>query len=83
MGSEDTIKNFIVSEIIFDNSNSNLSNEDSLIEAGVIDSLGIQKLIMFLESEFSVTVNDDDVLPENFENIGAISSFINRKKNND
>ncbi len=80
MGNEDIIKNFIVKEIISDNDKTNLGFEDSLIEAGVIDSLGIQKLILFLENEFAIKVNDDDVLPENFENIGAISSFISGKK---
>jgi len=47
MGNEDIIKNFIVKEIISDNDKTNLRFEDSLIEAGVIDSLGIQKLILF------------------------------------
>ena len=80
MGNEEIIKKFIVEEIISDNDKANLGNEDSLIEAGVIDSLGIQKLILFLENEFSITVNDDDILPENFEHIVAISSFIKEKK---
>ena len=80
MGNEELIKKFIVEEIISDNDKANLGNEDSLIEAGVIDSLGIHKLILFLENEFAITVNDDDILPENFEHIAAISSFINGKK---
>ena len=80
MNNEEKINKFIVEEIISDNDRTNLGIEDSLIEAGAIDSLGIQKLILFLEDEFAIKVNDDDVLPENFKNIMAISSFINEKK---
>ena len=80
MNTDEIIKKFIVEEIISDNENRDLNNTDSLIESSIIDSLGIQNLMLFLEKEFNIKVNDEEVLPENFENIEAISSFVNRKK---
>lgn len=54
--------------------------EESLIETGIIDSLAIVKIITFLEIEFRIKINDEDILPENFESVIAMSDFINIKK---
>lgn len=51
---------------------------DSLVESGVIDSLGIMKLVDFIEREFSLKVPDDDLVPENFETLDTIAAFLGR-----
>lgn len=81
MNNEEIIKKFIVEEIISDNNIANLGHDDSLIEAGVIDSLGIMKLLVFLNEKFSINIEDEEVIPENFETIQAITSMIESKKN--
>ena len=78
MSIEDILKKFIMEEIVSDNS-MNLGSEDSLIEAGVIDSLGIMKMLAFLNERFSVSIEDQEVIPENFETIKAISTLVERK----
>jgi len=80
MGNEEIIKKFIVDEIISSNSKNNLSYEDSLIEAGVIDSLGIMKMLAFLDEKFSISIDDQEVIPENFETIKAISNLVEKKR---
>lgn len=57
-----------------------LKNTDNLIENGIIDSLGIQKLIMYLENEFKINISDDDLIPDNFETISDIVNFITANK---
>lgn len=52
---------------------------DNLINAGLIDSLGVLKLILFLEGQYSVKIVDDDLSPENFESIQTINSLVQRK----
>ena len=56
-----------------------LDREDSLLEAGVIDSTGVLELIAFLETRFQLTVPDDDLLPVNFDSIGGIVSYVERQ----
>lgn len=51
----------------------------SLLESGVIDSMGVLSLVMWLEQEFGITVDDDEVLPENLDSISAIAGFVERK----
>lgn len=74
------IKKFIQNEIIMNSSVPELKNTDNLIENGIIDSLGIQKLIMFLEKEFKINISDDDLIPDNFETIDSIEKLVVTKK---
>ena len=80
MSNGEIIKNFIIKDILTDAAKTNIGYEDSLIEAGVIDSLGIMKMLAFLSDKFQLTVEDEDVIPENFETINAISTYIEKKK---
>jgi len=53
-----------------------VSVDDDLIENGVIDSLGYLEIITFVEDEFQIEVEDDQVTPENFQSIAAIATYI-------
>ena len=53
-----------------------LSDDDSLIQRSLIDSVGMLGLIGFLESEFGIKIRDEDVLPENFDSIQRISELV-------
>jgi acyl carrier protein len=55
-----------------------VANYDNLLETGVIDSLGVLELVEFLQQEFSVAVADDDLTPENFQNIESMARFVER-----
>ena len=56
-----------------------IANDASLVDAGVIDSLGIFQLISFLESTFRIHISDDDIVLSNFETIDATVDFVARK----
>lgn len=58
-----------------------LSDQDHLIESGVLDSLGILEVVGFLEHDFAITITDDELLPENFRSIETLAAFIGRKQN--
>ncbi|MGB2643173.1 MAG: acyl carrier protein [Candidatus Acidiferrum sp.] len=52
---------------------------DELLESGIVDSLGILDLVAFLESEFALHIQDDDLMPENFRSIESIVKFTEQK----
>ena len=56
-----------------------ISDDASLVDAGVIDSLGIFQLIAFLESTFRIHISDDEIALSNFETIDATVDFVARK----
>ncbi|MHC4549813.1 MAG: acyl carrier protein [Planctomycetota bacterium] len=55
-------------------------DEDSLLDAGVIDSLGILDLVAFLEETFAVQASDEDLNPENFDSIATLVRFVESKR---
>jgi acyl carrier protein len=57
-----------------------VGDEDSLLDAQVIDSLGILELVTYVEEAFAITVTDDDLSPENFESIAALAGFVDRRR---
>lgn len=56
-----------------------LSDTDSLLDNNVIDSMGFLDLVTFVESEFDIVVEDDELLTDNFESIETITEFVNNK----
>ena len=60
--------------------NMDFTDEDSLLDAGVIDSLGILDLVAFLEETFGVQASDEDLNPENFDGIATLVRFVESKR---
>lgn len=56
-----------------------LGATDDLVEAEVMDSLGIMKLILFLEENFSVKIADEDLTLENFRSIESVYRLVEKK----
>ena len=81
MANMDLITEFIKNQLVKEKTMKNIGRGDDLIESGIIDSLGILKLLAFLEAKFSIHIADEELIPENFQSIESIESFISRKKN--
>lgn len=56
-----------------------LTDDVMLLESGIIDSLGVLDVVQFLEEAFSIKIDDEDLVPENFRTLQAIVSFVERK----
>jgi acyl carrier protein len=53
---------------------------ENLLAQGIIDSMGIMKLVAFLEARFGIATVDDDLVPENFESLETLCAFVERKR---
>jgi len=73
------LKRFIINEIAAELSLKDLDENQSLLEAGILDSLGIMKLVAFIEAKFLLKIEDDELSPENFETLSDISKMISKK----
>ena len=73
---ESVLVEYIRNECLSKGSSETITNEKNLFEAGIIDSAGLISFISFVESEFGITIPDDDLLPENFSTIKAIADYI-------
>ena len=74
------IKTFVLEELGPRRGVRDIAEDDSLVELGLVDSLGVFQLIAFLEEEFGVTVADDEVTPENFRSVSTIERFVVTKR---
>jgi len=74
------IRAFIIENFLFGESDNGLTNTDSLLEKGVIDSTGVLELIAFIEVTYGIKVKDEELLPENLDTISSIAEYIQRKQ---
>ena len=58
-----------------------LSEDTSFLKSGVIDSTGVLELVSYLEEAFSITVEDDEIIPENLDSLRNVSNFVKSKLN--
>ena len=77
---ESVINDYISREIVQDPAVLPLSNDTSLLEGGILDSLSLLRLVVFLEERFKITVGDADLLPENFETVNSICSYLRARE---
>ena len=54
---------------------------ESLLELGIIDSVIILKMVSFLEDKYGIEIDEDDLMPENFDSLTAISTYVQSKTN--
>lgn len=73
------IKTFIFNELIFHANPAAFGDEENLFEAG-LDSMGVMRLILFIEEHCQVVIPDSEVTPENLQNLNAIVACIERQK---
>lgn len=79
-GTEDTIRTFIRQNFPTGPTGGDLSVDQSLLQSGIIDSIGVLTLVTFLEDEFKIRIEDDEVVPANLDSIGALVRLIERKQ---
>jgi acyl carrier protein len=79
MDTANTIERFVVDELLMGDSRMKLDHDQSLVTSGAIDSLAILRLIAFLEEQFGIKVDDEELIPDNFESINIIKDFVENK----
>lgn len=75
---KDKIRAFIIDNYLFGD-DEGLEDKTSFLDEGIVDSTGILELIEFITTEFSITVEDDELVPENLDSIDNVTAFIGRK----
>ena len=75
-----SVKEFIVNNFLFGQEDEPIAENDSFMEKGIIDSTGILELIDFAEETYGISIEDNELLPENLDSLDNISRFILSKK---
>jgi len=80
MNIEDPLKKYIVNRFMHKEDSGLLGDNEPLFVKGIIDSMGIIELVSFIEAQFNLKVQNDELVPENFKTVNSIKDFVERKK---
>lgn len=73
--------NYIANQVYDDLDIDELDIHDDLLGSGLLDSLGMVRMIQFIETEFDITVPPEDMIIDHFMTIEHICSYIESKSN--
>jgi len=75
---KEKIRNFIVENFLFGDAGE-LKEDTSFLNDGIIDSTGILELVDYIEENFGIKVEDDELVPENLDSIKNLEVYITKK----
>jgi len=74
------LKDFIMTEVNPDRNLEGLADDEPLLESGIIDSLGVLKILAFLDEEFGIDLSADQIKLEKFRDITSICALVEGNK---
>ena len=77
------IRQYISQNLLFSEDGFHYSDDDSLLGEGIIDSMGVMEMVVFIEQEYAIAVPDLEITPENFDSVKKLAKYINAKINKD
>jgi len=76
---EQQLREFVVNNFLFGQGGDQLSNRDSFLEKGIVDSTGVLELVAFLEEQYQIKIDDEELVPANLDSIDNLVRFIEKK----
>jgi acyl carrier protein len=73
------LRQFVVDNFLFGQPADGLADTDSFLDRGIIDSMGVLELVGFLEESYGITIQDQELIPDNLDSIDKVASFLQRK----
>jgi acyl carrier protein len=73
------IRAFVNENFLFGQMDGRLSDEDSFLQRGIIDSTGVLELVHFVEEKYVIRLEDEELVPENLDSVARLAAFIHAK----
>lgn len=80
MDTREAVRNYIIENFLFGDAEPLRGDDISLLDEGIMDSVGVMELVAFLEQDFGLTVDDEELVPENLDSVSNLVAFIARKQ---
>ena len=74
------IREFVIENFLMGDAAAMLKDGESFLETGTIDSTGVLEVVTYLESHFSIKVDDKDLVPENLDSVNNLTKYVLRRK---
>ncbi len=69
------IRDFVAQNLLFSDTGFNYDDEASFLDEGIIDSLGVIELVTFVEQQFGISVEDHELIPDNFDSVKKLETY--------
>ena len=79
MKNEEMIRSYIAQNILFSENGHPYSDDASFLDEHIVDSMNVLELVMFVEETFGVAVEDQEIVPENFDSVSKLAAFVRSK----
>jgi len=79
MSIEEQVRKFIFENFLFGDERNELNADDSFLEKGIVDSTGILELVSFIEENFNLQVEDEELVPDNLDSLNKVAAYVRRK----
>jgi acyl carrier protein len=73
---QERLRAFVVSEFLRDDTRQTIDPNDDLLSSGILDSMGVMETVAFAEGDLGVTIDDEDIVPENFRTLRALTQLV-------
>jgi acyl carrier protein len=73
------LRKFVVETFLF-GQETDLTDETSFLDQGIVDSTGVLELVAHLEQTYHIKIKDEELIPDNLDSISAIADFLARKR---
>ena len=80
MSIEQTVRQFVLENFLFTDDPAAIGDSDSFLDAGIMDSTGVFELIMFLEKQFSIKIEEKEMIQENLDSVDNIARYVKTKQ---
>ena len=80
-GIKEPIREYIIQNFLFGDTETVFSDSDSFMENGILDSTGILDIILFIENTYNIKIDDDEIVPDNLDSLDNLEKFITMKSN--
>jgi acyl carrier protein len=76
---EEHVRQFVIDNFVFGEDHASFSNDDSFLEKGLVDSMGVLTLVEFVKEAYAIPIEDEELVPENWDSVSRIAAFIQTK----
>ena len=75
------IRRYVLENFLYTKDEDLLQDDVSFLENGIVDSTGVLELVMFVEDTFGIPVNDEEIVPENFDSVDRLAEYVEAQAN--
>jgi acyl carrier protein len=74
------IRTYVTNNLLFNQSGYQLNDDTSFLDEGIVDSTGVVELVLFVEENFGLTVEDSEIVPDNFDSVNRLATYVLTKQ---